>query len=95
MNPPIIKAFVLCTEITDTPGSSEQKDLRGAGLGIIRYSGAYPFKFNFWCISKSQPEEGQAESSSLLYVPIPGEDVSFPDVSVSPTDPLELLRVGI
>jgi len=31
MNPPIIKAFVLCDEITDSPSGTGQKDIRGAG----------------------------------------------------------------
>jgi hypothetical protein len=48
MNQLIVKAFVLCTEITDTPGSTGQKDLRGAGLSVIHAPNPFPIKHTFW-----------------------------------------------
>jgi hypothetical protein len=40
----ILKAFVLCNEIADTPGEPGQKDLRGAGLTILRATGPFPVR---------------------------------------------------
>jgi hypothetical protein len=48
MSEPILKAFVLCDEIVDSPGGSGQKDLRGAGLSIIQVAGTFPAKHTFW-----------------------------------------------
>ena len=47
MYSPNLKAFVVCTEVTETPGGAGQKNIRGAGLSIIRYSGPYRFKYRF------------------------------------------------
>ena len=48
MSEPILKAFVLCDEIVDSPGGSGQKDIRGAGLSIIQVSETFPAKRTFW-----------------------------------------------
>ncbi|HYV34485.1 MAG TPA: hypothetical protein VE988_02200 [Gemmataceae bacterium] len=48
MNQPIIKAFVLCNLITDSPEESNQKDLQGAGLSRIPAGAAFPVKKTFW-----------------------------------------------
>jgi hypothetical protein len=48
MSAPILKAFVLCDEITDSPGGTGQKDLRGAGLTVIHASSPFPIKRSFW-----------------------------------------------
>jgi hypothetical protein len=48
MDEPVLKAFVLCDEISDSASGSGQKDLRGAGLSVIRATGQFPIKRSFW-----------------------------------------------
>jgi hypothetical protein len=47
MNPPILKAFVLCSRFVESSGGSGQKDLFGAGLAAIRSSAPFPLKHDF------------------------------------------------
>lgn len=44
----MLKAFVLCNNITDNPSNRDQKDLQGAGLSRIDGAGSFPVKLSFW-----------------------------------------------
>jgi hypothetical protein len=46
-NPPIVKAFVLCSGFADTPGGVDQKDLHGAGLSYLRVRAPFPSRKGF------------------------------------------------
>jgi hypothetical protein len=48
MNLPILKAFVLCDNVTDHAARKDQKDLHGAGLSRLEYVGPLPAKLSFW-----------------------------------------------
>jgi hypothetical protein len=48
MDDPVIKAFVLCDEITNSAGGTGQKDLRGAGRISFRALDPFPIKRSFW-----------------------------------------------
>ncbi len=48
MNLPILKAFVLCDNITDNPASKNREDLAGAGLSRIESVDPCPVKMSFW-----------------------------------------------
>jgi hypothetical protein len=48
MDEPVLKAFVLCDEITKSPGDSKQVDVRGAGLNAFVTSEPFPIKRSFW-----------------------------------------------
>ena len=48
MNQLTVKAFVVCNEITESPGESGQKDLRGAGLTQFHSAGNFPIRRTFW-----------------------------------------------
>jgi len=48
MREPSVTAFVLCDDITTSAGTTDQKDLSGAGLAMIRASDVYPIKRSFW-----------------------------------------------
>ncbi len=48
MNLPILKAFVLCNNVTDNSLSRDQKDLDGAGLARVGCRGPLPVKLSFW-----------------------------------------------
>jgi hypothetical protein len=44
----MLKAFVLCSGITDHPANKDQKDLQGAGLSRIECVDPLPVKLSFW-----------------------------------------------
>jgi hypothetical protein len=44
----MLKAFVLCNDITDNAENPIQKDLIGAGLTRIEGVGPFPAKLSFW-----------------------------------------------
>jgi hypothetical protein len=48
MDEPVLKAFVLCDEISDSASGPDRKDLRGAGLSVIYATGEFPIKQTFW-----------------------------------------------
>src|SRR5262245_11930836 len=63
MDESILKAFVLCDQIGDTPGGSGQKDLRGAGLTQIRGTIPFPIKRTFWAYAEMTDQQ---ESGSVV-----------------------------
>ena len=58
----MLKAFVLCNDITDHPSGQGQKDLQAAGLSRIEYAGPFPVKLSFWVFVQvsGQKETGEA-----------------------------------
>jgi len=58
----MLKAFVLCNNITDNPSNPDQKDLQGAGLSRIAGVGPFPVKLCFWVFVhlSDQKEAGEA-----------------------------------
>ncbi|HEV8061652.1 MAG TPA: hypothetical protein VGP68_17355 [Gemmataceae bacterium] len=95
MNPPIIRAFVLCTEITDTPGSSGQKDVRGAGLRIIRSAGPYPSKYKFCVYLEILDRSPNGRIQLALMRADSGRRLFFWDLQVEFTDSLLSNNLGI
>jgi hypothetical protein len=47
MDLPMLKAFVLCENVTDNPANRDQKDLQGAGLSRMECAGPLPVKLSF------------------------------------------------
>jgi hypothetical protein len=58
----MLKAFVLCNDITDNVTSEGQKDLQGAGLSRIESADPFPVKLSFWVFVQlsDQKETGEA-----------------------------------
>jgi hypothetical protein len=58
----MLKAFVLCNNITDNPSNQGQKDLHGAGLSRIEVASPFPVKLSFWVFVQlsDQKETGEA-----------------------------------
>jgi hypothetical protein len=58
----MLKAFVLCDNITDHPANKEQKDLKGAGLARVKCVEPFPVKLSFWVFVQlsDQKETGEA-----------------------------------
>ena len=57
----MLKAFVLCENITDNPASRDQKDLQGAGLSRMECEDPLPVKLSFWVFVQlsDQKESGE------------------------------------
>lgn len=58
----MLKAFVLCHNITDNPTNQGQKDLEGAGLSRVACAEPFPLKLSFWVFVQmsDQKETGDA-----------------------------------
>jgi hypothetical protein len=95
MNGAILKAFVLCKEIVDSPGGSGQKDLHGAGLSLIRASGPFPFKHSFWVYLEITDQKPTGSIQLALMRADSGRRHFFRDVTVEFSDPLTSTRVSI
>lgn len=63
----MLKAFVLCNNITDDPSNQHQKDLHGAGLSRIDCVDPFPVKLSFWVFVQlsDQKQTGQARLSIM------------------------------
>jgi hypothetical protein len=48
MSLPVLKAFVLCEDVTNETGGEVQRDLKGAGLSEIDGGDSFPLKFTIW-----------------------------------------------
>ncbi len=44
----LVKAFILCDEITESHHGTDQKDLTGAGLAVVPALSPFPLKRTFW-----------------------------------------------
>ena len=53
----MLKAFVVCNNITDNPSNPDQKDLRGAGLSRIDGAAPFPVKLTFWVFVQSSDQK--------------------------------------
>jgi len=58
----MLKAFVICEDVTDNPAHRDQKDLRGAGLSRLVCVDPLPVKLSFWVFVQlsDQKETGEA-----------------------------------
>ena len=61
MTVPMLKAFVVCENITDNPANRDQKDLHGAGLSQMVCADSVPEKRSFWVFVQlsDQKETGE------------------------------------
>ena len=67
MNLPILKAFVLCDNVTDNPASKDQKDLQGAGRSRVEGVDGLPVKLAFWVFVQlsDQKETGEVRLANM------------------------------
>jgi hypothetical protein len=95
MTEPILKAFVLCDEIADSPGGSGQWDLRGAGLAVLRAADSFPVKRSFWVYIELTDLKPTGTIQLALVRADSGRRHFFRDVAVAFSDPLGSTRVSI
>jgi hypothetical protein len=95
MSEPTLKAFVLCDEITASTGSFGQRDLRGAGLTVIRASGAFPIKHSFWVYVEMTDQKPTGSMQLAIMRADSGRRHFFREVTMAFSDPLKSIRVSI
>ena len=61
MNPPTLKAFILCDNVTDNSASKDQKDLQGAGRSRFDGAGPLPVRLSFWVFVQLSDKKATGE----------------------------------
>ncbi len=89
MSLPTLKAFVLCDDVSDKPGSIEQKHLHGAGLSRITAEGSFPVKFSFWTFIQLADRKATGEARLALMRADSGRRYFFRAVTVHHKNALE------
>jgi hypothetical protein len=95
MSEPIFRAFVLCDEITDTASGPHQKDLRGAGLEVIRTSGPFPFKRTFWVYIEVAGEKASGKLQLALMRADSGRRLFFRPMTIEFPDQLHTVLIAV
>ena len=65
MSLPILKAFLLCENVSDHATSKDQKDLHGAGLARIECAEPFPVKLSFWVFVQLSDQKVTGEAGHL------------------------------
>jgi hypothetical protein len=83
----MLKAFVLCTGITDDPSGRDQKDLRGAGLSRIERTAPFPVKLSFWVFAQLSDQKEAGEARLAIMRADSGRRYFFRPITVRHPDP--------
>jgi hypothetical protein len=86
MNLPILKAFVLCDNVTDHATSQGQKDLQGAGLSRIERGDPLPVKLSFWVFVQLSDRKETGEARLAIMRADSGRRYFFRPVTVRHQD---------
>jgi hypothetical protein len=89
MNGPNLKAFVLCDNVTDTPTSTDQKDLQGAGLSRMNCVDPLPVKFSFWVFVQLADQKATGEVRLAIMRADSGRRYFFRPVTVRHSDAVQ------
>ena len=95
MDVPVLKAFVLCDEISNAPGGSDQKNIRGAGLAVVRAENEFPIKRSFWVYIEIADEKPTGILQLVLMRADSGRIHFFRKVQTTNPDPLKTKPIGI
>jgi hypothetical protein len=89
MNLPMLKAFVLCDNITDNPTNRDHKDLQGAGLSRMKSVDPFPVKLSFWIFAQLSDRKETGEVRLALMRADSGRRYFFRPVTVRHTDTVQ------
>ena len=95
MGLPVLKAFVLCDEITSSAGGTGQIDIRGAGLDQFRGADVYPQKHSFWAYVELTDVKPEGILQLAVMRADSGRRHYFREIVVKTSDRLAGLRIGI
>ena len=95
MDETIVKAFVLCDEVRDSPGSLGRKDLLGAGLTVIRATEPFPIKRTFWAYVELTSQKPDGDAQLAIMRADSGRRYYFRIVPVRFADRLQVTKIAI
>lgn len=85
----MLKAFVVCENITDHPNNKECKDLLGAGLSRMEHSDTFPVKLSFWLFVQMSDQKATGEARLAIMRADSGRRYFFRPVTVRHDDPVK------
>src|ERR1051326_4991253 len=94
MSEAVLKAFVLCDEITDSPGGAVRKDLRGAGLAMIPVTTPLPIKRTFWVYLELTDQKPSGNLQLAIMRADSGRRLFFRVIAVQFPQPLQTTLVA-
>jgi hypothetical protein len=89
MDLPMLKAFVLCDNITDNPANRDQKDLQGAGLSRMECVDSLPVKLSFWVFVQLSDQKETGDVRLALMRADSGRRYFFRPVTVRHNDTVQ------
>jgi len=85
----MLKAFVLCNDITDNPANPDQKDLHGAGLSRIACTAPFPVKLSLWLFAQLSDHKEAGEARLAIMRADSGRRYFFRPITIRHTDPAQ------
>lgn len=85
----MLKAFVVCDNITGSPGHTDQKDLHGAGLSRIECVEPLPFKQSFWVYAQLSDRKETGHVRLALMRADSGRRYFFRPITIRHPDPVQ------
>lgn len=85
----MLKAFVLCNSIADYPTNRDQKDLQGAGLSRVQYTGLLPVKLTFWVFVQLADQKETGEVRLAIMRADSGRRYFFRPITVRHSDTVQ------
>ena len=90
----MLKAFVVCENITDTPSSGDQKDLHGAGMARMECVDALPLKLSFWVFVQLSDQKETGEVRLALMRADSGRRYFFRPITVRHSDAVRSCHIS-
>lgn len=85
----MLKAFVLCNDITDNSANSDQKDLQGAGLSRSACTTPFPVKLSFWLFAQLSDQKEAGEVRLAITRADSGRRYFFRPITIRHEDPAQ------
>ena len=82
----MLKAFVVCNDITDNPVNQDQKDLHGAGLSRFACVEPFPVKLSFWVFVQLSDHKETGEARLAIMRADSGRRYFFRPITVQHRD---------
>ncbi len=95
MRQPVVKAFVICDEVIDSPTGPGPKDLYGAGLALLESDGLFPWTRTFWVYLELAGQNSAGSVQLALMRADSGRRFFFRSLGVDFEDPLHSAVITI
>src|SRR5882724_8244989 len=85
----MLKAFVLCNNITDNPTNKNQKDLQGAGFSHVICEEPLPLRLSFWVFVQLSDQKEKGEVRLAIMRADSGRRYFFRPITVKHKDAVQ------